>query len=76
MQSLMWLLHLPVNQEDGGLIVAWTISFSPLCLCLSEETVNAVGHFYLVSVPGEVNDPTRGNGKNSDGLTNSREGHS
>ena len=29
-------------------------------LCLSYETVKAVGPFYLVSMPGEVKDPTRG----------------
>ena len=29
-------------------------------LCLSDETVNAVGPFYLVSMPGEVKDPTQG----------------
>ena len=27
------------------------ISFTPLCLCLSEETLKAVGPFYLVSMP-------------------------
>ena len=29
-----------------------------LCQCLSEETLKAVGPFYLVSMPGEVKDPT------------------
>ena len=43
---------------------AWAISFTPLCLCLSEETVKAVGPFDLVSMPGEVKDPTQGNRKN------------
>ena len=28
--------------------------------CLSDETVKAVGPFYLVSMPGEVKDPTQG----------------
>ena len=42
---------------------AWAISFTPLCLCLSEETVKAVGPSYLVSMPGEVKYPTQGNGK-------------
>ena len=28
-----------------------------LSLCLSEETLKAVGPFYLVSMPGEVKDP-------------------
>ena len=34
------------------------IPFTPLCQCLSEETLKAVGPVYLVSMPGEVNDPT------------------
>ena len=29
-------------------------------LCLSEETLKAVGPFYLVSMPGEVKYPTQG----------------
>ena len=33
------------------------ISFTPLCQCLSEETLKAVGPFYLVSMPGEVKYP-------------------
>ena len=35
------------------------IPFSPLCQCLSEETLKPVGAFYLVSMPGEVKYPTR-----------------
>ena len=31
-----------------------------LCLCLSEETLKAGGPFCLVSMPGEVKDPTQG----------------
>ena len=31
-------------------------------LCLSDETLKAVGPFYLVSMPGEVKDPTQGVG--------------
>ena len=34
------------------------ISFTPLCQCLSDETVKAVGPFYMLSMPGEVKDPT------------------
>ena len=34
------------------------IPFTPICQCLSEETLKAVGPFYLVSMPGEVKDPT------------------
>ena len=29
-------------------------------LCLSEETLKAVGPFYLVAMPWEVKDPTQG----------------
>ena len=36
------------------------ISFTPLCQCLSEETLKAIGPFYLVSMPGEVKDRTQG----------------
>ena len=32
--------------------------FTPPCQCLSDETLKAVGPFYLVSMPGEVKDPT------------------
>ena len=42
---------------------AWATSFTPLCLCLSEESVKAVSPFYLGSTPGEVKDLTLGNGK-------------
>ena len=38
--------------------VASAIPFTPLCQCLSEETLKAVGPFYLVFTPGEVNYPT------------------
>ena len=37
--------------------------FNPICrcfVCLSEETLKAGGPFYLVSIPGEVKDPTQG----------------
>ena len=34
------------------------IPFIPLCQCLSEETLKAAGPFYLVSMPGEVKDPS------------------
>ena len=56
-----------VNRGDGGSILdGCSISKlrqfrSPrICLCLSEETIKAVGPFYLVSTPGEVKDPTQG----------------
>ena len=32
-------------------------------MCLSDMTLKAVGLFYLVSVPGEVKNPTLGNEK-------------
>ena len=34
------------------------IPFTPLCQCISEETLKAVGPFHLVSMPGEVKHPT------------------
>ena len=38
----------------------WASSLAPHCLCFSDETLKAVGPFYLVSMPGEVKDPTQG----------------
>ena len=55
-----------VNRGDGGSITPATVLklrqfCSPhVCLCLSEETLKAGGPFYLVSMQGEVKDPTRG----------------
>ena len=56
-----------VNRGDGGSIPPTAVSKlrqfrSPhICrLCLSEETIKAGGPFYLVSMPGEVKDPTQG----------------
>ena len=45
-------------------VESWTVNrggrwFNPNCLCLSEETLKAGGPFYLVSMPGEVKDPTQ-----------------
>ena len=56
----------PVNQGDDGSIRPAIVSkfrqfrSSHICLYLSEETLKAGGPFYLVSVPGEVKDPTQG----------------
>ena len=55
-----------VYQGDGRSITPTavsklhSISFTSHCLCLSEETLKADGHFYLVSMPGELKDPTQG----------------
>ena len=55
-----------VNRGDGGSIPPTAFlklkQFrSPhICLCLSEETLKAGDPFYLVSMPGEVKDPTQG----------------
>ena len=40
--------------EFGTLAIPLTL----LCQCLSDETLKAVGPFHLVSMPGEVKDPT------------------
>ena len=37
-----------------------TLEIACVSLCLSEETLKAGGPFYLVSMPGEVKDPTQG----------------
>ena len=58
--------HRNVNRGDSGSIPPTAISKlrqfrSPhICLFLSEETLKAGGPFYLVSMPGEVKDPTQG----------------
>ena len=55
-----------VNRGDGGSIPPTVISklrqfHSPhIYLRLSEETLKAGGPFYLVSMPGEVKNPTEG----------------
>ena len=55
-----------VNRGDSGSIPPTAISKlrqfrSPhICLFLSEETLKAGGPFCLVSMPGEVKDPTQG----------------
>ena len=54
-----------VNRGDDGSIPPTAVSKlrqfrSPHgCLCLSKETLKADGPFYLVSMPGEVKDPTQ-----------------
>ena len=58
--------HWTVNRGDSGSIPPTAVSKlsqfrSPhICLCLSEETLKTGGPFYLVSIPGEVKDPTQG----------------
>ena len=67
-----------VNRGDGGSIPPPAFSkhtqfrTSHICLCLSEDTLKAGGPFYLVSMPDEVKDPTRGKFVTCSGLTNSR----
>ena len=61
---VQWLERATDNRVVAGSNPAeavWKLgqfSFTPLCQCLSEETLKAVGPFYLVSMPGEVKDPT------------------
>ena len=51
-----------VNRRDGGSIAPTAVSKLRQFrfLCLSEETLTAGGPFCLVSMPGEVYDPTQG----------------
>ena len=44
------LSHLPPFRNLGNFV----------CLCFSEETLKDGGPFCLVSMPGEVKDPTQG----------------
>ena len=54
-----------VSRGDGGSIPLAAVSklrqfrLPHICLCLSEETLKAGVPFFLVSMPGEVNDPTQ-----------------
>ena len=48
-------VRIPLRQLRFGTLA---IPFTPLCQCLSEETLKDVGPFYLVSMPGEVKYPT------------------
>ena len=41
-------------------VKTWLSTLETVHLCLSDETLKAVGPFYLVSMPGEVEDPTQG----------------
>ena len=55
-----------VDREDGYSISPTAVSkprqfrSTHICMCLSKETIRAGGPFYLVSMPGEVKDPTQG----------------
>ena len=57
---ILWLDCRTVNREDG--FEAYFIH--PLCLCRLEETVKAVGFFYVAYMSGVVKHPTQGNGEN------------
>ena len=43
-----WVCGSPSNHLE-----TWAISFTPHCLCLSEDTLKVVGPFYQMSIPGE-----------------------
>ena len=49
-----------VNGSSPAAVKTGTLAipFTPPCQCLSDETLKAVGPFYLVSMSGEVKDPT------------------
>ena len=64
MHSLVVQLSPVVERVTSGVRILLAellaIPFTQLCQCHSGETLKAVGPFYLVSMPGEVKDPTRG----------------
>ena len=45
---------------SGAASELWQNVSIPHCLCLSDETLKAVGSFDLVSIAGEINDHTQG----------------
>ena len=49
-------VRIPLRQLRFGSLA---IPFTPLCQCLSDDTLKAVDPFYLVSM-SEVKDPTQG----------------
>ena len=54
-----------VNREDGGSIPPTAVSklrqfLHPTFACVFRKTLKAGGPFCLVSMPGEVKDPTQG----------------
>ena len=53
-----WARELTGDRTVNGSSPAVAIPFTPPCQCLSDETLKAVGPFYLVSMPGEVQYPT------------------
>ena len=53
-----WTLSAGLEYHCGKLCFGTlAIPFTPLCQCLSEETLKAVGPFYLVSMPGKYKIP-------------------
>ena len=59
---MIYILLLVIPGTGSGTLLGvktWlSTSLEIVYLCLSEETLKAVGPFYLVSMPGEVKDPT------------------
>ena len=52
-----------VRDREHGMLLGvktWLYIRDCVSLCLSDETLKAVGPFYLVSMPGEVKVPTQG----------------
>ena len=49
-----------VASNPAGAACKLAISFTVLSQCLSEEILKSIGPFYVMSMPGEVKDPTQG----------------
>ena len=45
-------------QGSNPIAATYSLPFTPLCQCLSEEALKAVGPFYLVAMSREVKYPT------------------
>ena len=60
---VQWLVRATEDPEVSGSYPTGAfgnISFALFYQCLSEDTLNAFGPFYLVSMPREVKYPTQG----------------
>ena len=55
------IVHSPIYKLNSLVnSKTWLSTLEIVNLCLSDETLKAVGPFYLVYMPGEVKDPTQG----------------
>ena len=54
------MVRAPDREHDIIRLKTWLSTLETVSQCLSDETLKTVGPFYLVSMPGEIKDPTQG----------------